>query len=108
MPEQIKFERLIALLLSQKWVRSPMNSKANLLTPACVEGQYSVYCRVPSKENRQLMLKRPKLPDGFQGRGFKGSVREGTAGYMISLCKILRLVGIKVKFQASSTWFQLI
>ena len=23
------------------------------------------------------MLKRPEIPDGFQGRGFKGSVREG-------------------------------
>jgi len=25
---------------------------------------------VPSKENGRLMLKRPKLLDGFQGRGF--------------------------------------
>ena len=30
------------------------------------------------KEDGQLMLKRPKLPDDFQGRLFKGSVREGT------------------------------
>ena len=29
----------------------------------------------PSKENRQFILKRPKLPNGFQGRGFKGKVR---------------------------------
>ena len=34
--------------------------------------------------------------------------REGTAGCVISLHTILRLVYIKVKFQASSTfWFQL-
>ena len=28
-----------------------------------------------SKENRQLMLKRPELPNGFQRRVFKDSVR---------------------------------
>ena len=28
----------------------------------------------PSKEDRQLKLKRPKLPDGFQGRVFKGKI----------------------------------
>ena len=26
----------------------------------------------PSKENRWLVLKRPKFPDGFQGKLFKG------------------------------------
>ena len=53
------------------------------------------------------MLKRPELPDGSQGRGFKGSVREGASGCVISSCTVLRLVGIKVKFQASPTfWFQ--
>ena len=34
-----------------------------------------VYCRAPRKENGQLMLKRPGLPDGFQARVFKDSVR---------------------------------
>ena len=38
----------------------------------------------PSKENGQLMLKRPKVPDGFQGRVFKGKVRERVSGCMIS------------------------
>ena len=28
-------------------------------------------CRAPSKGNGQLLLKRPELPDGFQGRVFK-------------------------------------
>ena len=50
--------------------------------------------------NGQLMLKRPKCLGGLQGRSFKGSVREGAAGYVIGLCTILGLVGIKVKFQA--------
>ena len=55
----------------QTWVRSPARSKANLLTLGCGEGKYSVYCKAPnvgpSKENGQLMRKRPKLPNGFQG-----------------------------------------
>ena len=32
-------------------------------------------CRSPSKEKGQLMLKRPELPYGFQGRVFKGNIR---------------------------------
>ena len=75
-----------------------------LLTLGCSEGEFSVRCRVSSKENRQLMLRRPELRDGFQGRGFKGSVREGATEYVISLCTILGLVGMKVKFKASSTF----
>ena len=71
---------------------------------SCVVKQSSVYCRAPGKENRQFKLKRLKSPNGFLGRGFKGSVSQETAGCMISSCTILRSVGIKVKFQASSTF----
>ena len=40
-------------------------------------------------------------------RDFKGSVRDGASGCVISPCTVFRLVGIKVKFQESSTfWFQ--
>ena len=46
------------------------------------------------------MLKTPELPDGFQGRGFKGGVREEAAGYVINSCTILRLVGTKVKISS--------
>ena len=53
----------------------PTHSKANLLTVGCGEEKYRVYCRAPNKENRQLMLKRPELPSGFQGRVFKGNIR---------------------------------
>ena len=35
-------------------------------------------------ESRQLMLKRPELPSGFQGKVFKDRVREGVAGDKIS------------------------
>ena len=45
-----------------------MRSKANLMTAGHGIEKYSVYCRSPSKENAQLVLKRPELPDGFPGR----------------------------------------
>ena len=35
-------------------------------------------------KNGQLMLKRPELPDGFQGRVFKDRVRESVVGCAIS------------------------
>ena len=37
-----------------------------------------------SKEKGELMFKRLELPDEFHGRGFKGSVREETAGCVTS------------------------
>lgn len=37
-----------------------------------------------SKESEQLKLKTPKLADGFQGRGFRGQVREGLQGICIA------------------------
>ena len=51
----------------------------------------TVYCKAPSKENRHLMLKRPKPLDGFQGRVFKDSVRERVPGCAISSCTVLWL-----------------
>jgi len=39
-----------------------------------VEGKYSIYCRAPSKENGQLVLKRPELPNAFQGRVLKATL----------------------------------
>ena len=73
------------MLLNQAWVLSPEHSKANLLTLSGVEGKYSVYCRAPSKENRHLMLKRPKLSDGFQGRVLKDRMGERVVVCVISL-----------------------
>ena len=51
-----------------------------------------------ARKKVQPMLKRHKLPDGFQGRSFKGSGKEGAARCVISLCINIVLVGIKVKF----------
>lgn len=49
-------------------------SKAKLLALGCGEGEYSVYCRLSSKEKGKLMLKRPELPNGFLERIFKGNL----------------------------------
>ena len=55
----------------------------------CGERKDSIYCKMlnmgPSKENGQLTLKRPELLEGFQGRVFKGKVRESIKGCVISL-----------------------
>ena len=47
-----------------------LSLKAHLLTLGCGEGKRNPYCRVPNKESRKIMDKRPKLPDGFQGKVF--------------------------------------
>ena len=52
----------------------PTPSKASLLTLGCGEGTHRVSCRMPSKENRQLVLKRSELPSGFQGSILKGNI----------------------------------
>ena len=41
----------------------------------CSEGKLSAYCRAPSEDNGQFLLKRPELPDGIQGSVFKGNTR---------------------------------
>ena len=44
------------------------------------------------KEYGWLMLKRPELPNGFQGRVLKDSLRGQVSGYTISLDTVLSLV----------------
>ena len=63
-----------------------MHNKANLLTSDCGGG---AYCRAQNKESRQLVLKRPELPDGFQGKVFKDKLREGSCGVHAQLMEIL-------------------
>ena len=45
-----------------------------------------------ARSSGQLMLKTPKLPNGFQESIFKGKERRGLAGQVISSCTILWLV----------------
>ena len=93
---------LLRMLPNQTWVCLSVCSKVNPLTPGCGEGRYSIYCMAPCKKNGQFILKRPNPAHSFQGRSFKGSLREGAAEHVISSCIILRLAGIKVKFKVSS------
>ena len=85
------------------FVSPPVCSKVNQLTHGMVK-ECKVFMQVPSKEHGHLMLKSPNSPVDFREEVLK---REGTSGCVISLPTILRLVDIKVKFQASSSfWFQ--
>ena len=49
------------------------------------EKKYSVYWRKPSKKNRKLMLKRPALPDDFQGNFLEATFRVSVEAYRTSL-----------------------
>ena len=51
----------------------PPHSKANLLIPVVVKESTALIAG-SSKECGRLMLKRPKLLDGFQGSGFKDNI----------------------------------
>ena len=84
------------MLPNQTWVCLSTCSKANLLTLGCGEGKCSVYCMEPSKESRQLVLKRPELCDGFQRKVLKDRVREGDCGVCDKLWTFFWLVGGKV------------
>jgi len=55
-------------------------SKVNLLTQGSDKGKYSVYSKVPSKENCHLVLKNSELPNGIQEKVFNDSVRERYQG----------------------------
>ena len=63
----------------------PMHSKANLLILGCDEGNYSIYHKVSSKENGQLVLKGSELYDDFQGRFLKDGVRKQDTRYVFTL-----------------------
>ena len=70
----------------------PTQSRANLLTQGRAEEMYNVYCKVSNKENGQLMLKRPKLPNGFQGKVFKSNMKGEGCGMPNQLMDIF-LIG---------------
>ena len=57
--------RELLVLLNQTWVRSQAHSKVNLLTLGCGEGKCSIYYKMHTRSPRQLVLKKPKLPNGF-------------------------------------------
>ena len=65
---------MVKVLPNQSWVCSPAHSKANWV----VMKESAVFIAGHQARNPgQLVLKTPKLPDGFQESIFKGQVREG-------------------------------
>lgn len=62
-----RFGKIIAAELGST---CPLCSKVNLLTTGFGEEKYSVYCRMSSKKDEQLTLKKTQLPAGFLGRVF--------------------------------------
>lgn len=56
----------------------------------------AVFTAGPSREARQLVLKRPELPEGFGGQVFKDTVREGVVGGAIGSWTCSLLVGGEV------------
>ena len=79
----------------------PACSKANLTTPDCSEGNFSVCGKVPNaepnKKNGQLMFKRPEDRNALQERVFKSKVKEQVTGWMISSCTSFSLAGGEVR-----------
>ena len=58
----------------------------------CGEEKSSIYCSCQARSpGRQLMLKSPKLPDGFQGNIFKGGVSERVTECMTNSTQISAL-----------------
>lgn len=79
-------------------------SKANLSHQVVVKEKCSIYHREPSSLSGQLMLKRPKFPNGVQGTIFEDRVGRAVAGCTISL-DILLIGGWWVNWELTSSVF---
>lgn len=66
---------MLLLWLNKTWVCLSVCSKANLLTLVVLK-ESAVFVARPNKEYGQLIFNSPELSDGFQGKVFKGKVRE--------------------------------
>lgn len=66
-------------------------SQANLPILDCGDGNYSVYCGAPSKENWAASNQKAQTPNGFEAGVLKGDM--GVAGSMISSWTFFGLVG---------------
>ena len=71
-------------------LKCPMHSEAKQ-TETSEFGTEKVYCRTIQEEQVAHASPPPnfKLPKGFQQNIFKGQVREGVPGCVISLCTVL-------------------
>ena len=77
-------QREVWLLPNQTWVCSPSCSEANLLTSSHGERKYSIFCRVSSKENEWLMIKRAELLNGFKEKVLKSKMKERVVSPLMS------------------------
>ena len=94
---------LVLSSLNQTWVHLPRHRKANLLTPV----ESAEFIAGTNKESGSLWSKVLNSRQ-LQGRGFRDG-QGGSCRMHDQIMYSIRLVGIKVKFQASSTlWFQLV
>lgn len=66
------------------WIYYLPHRKANLLTLGCGERKYSIFCRVSSKENEWLMIKRAELLNGFKEKVLKGKMKERVVSPLMS------------------------
>ena len=55
-------KKSMALLPNQTWVHLPTCSKANLLTPGCGKGMYTIYCSCQVKRMGTHNQKVPNFP----------------------------------------------
>ena len=98
--EGAQLGNLLWVLPNHTWVRSPMHSKANLLTPGCGEGKCSIYCKVPDKESgTDKAQKSLNSPMGFRKGFLNARWGKGVAGCVISSCTILWFVDGEVTGQ---------
>ena len=96
------FQEVRSVLFTEQNLPHSSACRKALLTPGCGEEKCSVHCRAEQEPGSAAHAQRTRLLDGVQGRGFQGSVQEGTARCETSLWTILGFV--KMKFQASSTF----
>lgn len=98
-------ESLVLLLLNQTWVRLAAQGKANPWTRSW-RAQHLL--RGTSAVLRQLVLKSPDLPDGFQRKIFKGRVREGGCRGPHQLIDIFLIGWGRGKRESTTSvfWFQ--
>ena len=83
-------------LLKQTWVHEHTLSEANLLTPGCVEGKSSAYCRCQARSPDSRCSKHSNSPMTFKEKFFRDRAREGVMKCVISSWIFFWMVGGEV------------
>ena len=89
-----RFGKIIATELGST---CPSCSKVNLLTAGFGEDKYSVYCRMSSKKDEQLTLKKTQTPCWISGKGFfKAALEVRVAGCLSNSWTFFCFVGDEI------------